>query len=224
MACMPLADVPPQLPALEESLDWTVREWIEYHQRELVVRQVRYRDVPCWKNVMDLWVYQEILCETRVDAVIEIGVMHGGTTLWLSDMLRTLVGDRGRVISIDLTRPDLQLPSNVTFVQGNSVAADTVERATQACEGSRTMVIADGEHSTAHVLAELRAYSPLVTPGCYFIAEDGIVDVMDWKPFTPGPRQAVREFLRDSDDFVLDRSREKYLLTYCPEGFLRRKF
>lgn len=65
-------------PPLAESLDWSIRDWIEYHQRELVVRQVNYRGVPCWKNVMDLWVYQEILWDTQVEAVVEIGVMHRG--------------------------------------------------------------------------------------------------------------------------------------------------
>jgi cephalosporin hydroxylase len=210
-------------PELAGSLEWSLRDWVEYHQRELVVRQVRYRGVPCWKNVMDLWVYQEILWETGVEAVIEIGVMHGGTSLWLADMLRVLVGDRATVVSIDLEAPDHPLPSEVDFLLGDSLDPAIVDAAGRACQGKRTMVIADGNHAADHVLGELRAYGALVSPGCYFIAEDGIVDVMDWKPFTPGPREAVRQFLRETDTFAVDRSREKYVLTYCPEGFLRRQ-
>jgi cephalosporin hydroxylase len=209
-------------PQLSESLDWSLRQWIDYHQRELVVREVRYRGVPCWKNVLDLWVYQEIMVDTGVEAVIEIGVMHGGTSLWLSDMLSLTAGDTGIVVSIDLNAPDLALPADVLFLQGSSLDPEVLANAAAACEGKRTMVIADGNHAADHVLAELRAYGPLVSPSCYFIAEDSIVDVMDWKPFTPGPREAVRAFLLESDDFVIDRSREKYVLTYCPDGFLLR--
>ena len=137
-------------------------------------------------------------------------------------MLQLLAGDSARVVSIDLERPELALPSNVTFLQGNSLGAAVVRSAANAGEGKRTMVIADGEHAAAHVLAELRAYGPMASTGCYFIAEDSVVDVMDWKHFVPGPREAVRQFLRESTSFAIDRSREKYVLTYWPEGFLRR--
>jgi cephalosporin hydroxylase len=121
---------------------------------------------------MDLWVYQEIIWETQVQAIVEIGVMHGGTSMWLSDMLRSDVGDAGSVISIDLNAPGIELPSNVTFVEGDSLDPDVTHMVREACAGRRTMVIADGEQSAEHVLGELRTYGSLVSPGCYFIAED----------------------------------------------------
>jgi cephalosporin hydroxylase len=209
-------------PQLAESLDWTLRRWLDHHQRKVVMKQVHYRGVPCWKNVLDLWVYQEIIWETEVEAVIEIGVAHGGTTLWLSDTLQAVVRDRAKVVSIDVSAPERSLPPQATFLQGDSLDPAIIRAAADACAGRRTMVIADGDHSAQHVLGELRAYGPLVSPGCYFIAEDSIVDVMDWKPFTPGPGRAVADFLAESDLFTVDRSRERYLLTYCPGAFLQR--
>ncbi len=98
---------------LRASLDLTLRDWIERYQREIVFDNLRYRGVLTWKNVLDLWVYQEIIWETGVEAVVEIGVRHGGTTLWLADMLRNFVHDRSLVIAIDLVRPAPDLPSNV---------------------------------------------------------------------------------------------------------------
>ena len=62
----------------------------------------------------------------------------------------------------------------------------------------------------------------MVTPGCYFIVEDGIVDVMGWEEFTPGPLIAAQRFLEETDYFVADETREKFILTYAPGGFLKR--
>ena len=207
---------------LRLNLDLTLREWVERYQREIVFENVRYRGVLTWKNVLDLWVYQEILWETGVEVVVEIGVRHGGTTLWLSDTMRSFVGERARIIAIDLERPALALPSNVTLIQGDSLADKTVREVRELCAGRKTMVMADGNHAAAHVLEELRLYTPLIAEGCYFIAEDGIVDVMDWKEHTPGPLVAARQFVAECDEFVIDHAREKFLLTYAPDGFLKR--
>lgn len=207
---------------LETCLDMTLREWIERYQQKLVFERVHYRGVPTWKNVLDLWVYQEIISETGVEVVIEIGARHGGTTLWLSDLLGNLRGESATVISIDLERPALELPANVHFICGDSIAAETIAETRSVCRGRRTLLIADGNHAADHVLQEMRLYGPLISEGSYFIAEDGIVDVMEWKEYTPGPLVAAQRFLSETDDFVLDRSREKFLLTYAPGGFLKR--
>lgn len=37
-----------------------------------------------------------------------------------------------------------------------------------------------------------------------------------------GPGKAVKEFLASPSNFVVDRSREKYLLTFYPSGYLKR--
>jgi cephalosporin hydroxylase len=207
---------------LTPNLDMTLREWIDRYQREIVFEQVRYRGIPAWKNVLDLWVYQEIIWETGVEVVIEIGVRHGGTTLWLADLLRNFRGGNARVIAIDLARPAIEFPANVHFICGDSVAPDTVKRADALAAGAKTMVMADGDHAADHVLQEMRLYGPMVSDGCYFIAEDGIVDVMNWSEFTPGPAVAAQRFVGETDEFVIDRSREKFLLTYAPGGFLKR--
>jgi cephalosporin hydroxylase len=207
---------------LETNLDMTLREWIERYQQKLVFEQVHYRGVPTWKNVLDLWIYQEIIWETGIEVVIEIGARHGGTTLWLSDLLRNFRGEAGAVVSIDLERPGQELPANIHFICGNSIAPEIVAAARLVSSGRKTLVIADGNHAADHVLQEMRLYTPLISEGSYFIAEDGIVDVMDWKEYTPGPMVAAQRFLAETNEFALDRTREKFLLTYAPGGFLKR--
>jgi cephalosporin hydroxylase len=198
----------------------TLREWVEHYQESVIMEQVRYRGVLAWKNVFDLWVIQEIIHETQPEIVIEIGCKFGGTTLWLSDIMKTVAA--GRVLSIDLARPAIPFPENVDFIEGDSISEETLAQVRKRVQGKRAMVIADGNHAANHVLQELRLYGPLVAPGCYFIAEDGIVDVMLWKQFTPGPLVAVQRFLIETNDFEIDHHREKFILTYAPAGFLKR--
>jgi len=211
---------PPQSSGLGSHLDMTLREWIERFQNQIVLQHIHYRGVMSWKNVLDLWIVQEIIDETKPDVVIEIGVKHGGTSLWLSDILK--LRGNGIVVSLDINRPPIDFPSNVHFILGDSIAPATVDRVKALCAGKRAMVIADGNHAAAHVLQEMRLYCPLIAKDCYFISEDGIVDVMDWKQFTPGPMVAAHQFVAETDEFVIDRSREKFLITYAPDGFLKR--
>ncbi len=218
---MTAADLPEPSP-LQGALSMTLREWVERYQREVVFDQVHYRGVLTWKNVLDLWIYQEIIWETGVESVVEIGVRHGGTTLWLADTLRNFRGPRGQVVAIDLEKPAIELPENVHCLTGDSIAPETVRRATGLCAGRRTMVLADGNHAAAHVRQEMQLYGPLVSEGCYFIAEDGIVDVMEWSEHTPGPLIAAQQFAAENAEFEIDRTREKFLLTYAPSGFLKR--
>ena len=208
--------------ALRANLNMTLREWVERYQREVVFENVKYRGVLTWKNVLDLWVYQEIIWETGVDTVVEIGVRHGGTTLWLADTLRNLRGENSLVVAIDIDAQPIDFPTNVHFIRGDSIAAETFQQVSRLCAGRRVMVLADGNHAADHVLEEMRLFTPLVPDGCYFIAEDGIVDVMNWEAYTPGPAVAAHRFVAENDEFVIDRAREKFLLPYAPDGFVKR--
>jgi len=205
---------------LEDDLDLSIREWIERYQRTITSSSITYKGVPIWKNVLDLWIYQEIVHETQPEIVVEIGCKFGGSAMWLADLMQT-VGS-GDVLTIDLLARPADLPSDIRFYQGDSTSPEIVERITTECAGKRTMIIADSNHSAEHVLEELRLYSPLVQVGGYFVVEDGIVDVMDWKRFTPGPVIGVNRFLAENDRFVIDRSREKFGVTYNPGSFLKR--
>ncbi len=62
-----------------------------------------------------------------------------------------------------------------------------------------------------------------MSPGSYLVVEDTNVNGHPVMPeHGPGPYEAVQEFLKEDSRFQVDRSREKFLLTYFPGGFLRR--
>ena len=174
------------------------------------------------KNPLDLWIYQEIMAETRPDVVIETGTYRGGSAHFMSSVCELL--GSGEVISIDIEaiRDDYPQHSRITYLGGRSstdpvVLAEVRERA----EGRRTLIILDSDHSQSHVEAELDVYAPLVPVGCYLVVEDSNIGQIR-KDLLPGPFEAVETFLASTSDFEIDREREKFLLTFNPSGYLKR--
>jgi len=87
----------------------------------------------------------------------------------------------------------------------------------------KAIVILDSDHGKEHVLDELRIYSRFVSRDSYLIVEDTNLNGHPVNPdFGPGPMEAVQDFLKNNDQFIIDKSREKFYLTFSPGGFLRR--
>lgn len=183
----------------------------------------RWMGVPIRKVPHDLWIYQEILHETRPDLIIETGTMLGGSALYFAHLCDLL--GHGQVISIDLEqRETVPRHHRIEYMQGSSVAPEILERVRgRIAPGTRTMVVLDSDHSAEHVLQELRLYSPLVSPGQYLIVEDtNIGHPLHTFQVERGPMEAVEAFLPTAPDFERDSSREKLLFTSNPGGFLKR--
>lgn len=209
----------------ERRFAMTLREWLLYHQKEIVYDQMTWMGTRIWKNPLDIWVYQEILHEVKPDVLIEIGSRYGGSTRFFADMLTLM--NHGRVVSIDLDRSeyDLEHP-RVTALTGRSSDPEILDAVDAACRGKRVMVIQDGDHRKHQVLEDLDLYARYVSVNSYFIIEDGIVDLFDSGETLgfdqEGPLAAVEAFLCRHPEFAVDSKRERYLLTYNPKGFLKR--
>ena len=174
------------------------------------------------KNPLDLWIYQEILHETRPELVVETGTYRGGSALYLASMCDLL--GVGEIVSVDIEplREDYPAHPRITYLGGrSSTDPEVVAEIRARAEGRPTLVVLDSDHSQAHVEAELSAYAPIVPVGCYVIVEDSNIGQIR-KDLMPGPLQAVEVFLARTDEFVVDRDREKFLITFNPSGYLRR--
>src|SRR5262245_48321853 len=67
--------------AYRRRLRMTLRDWLLYHQRNVLFEQSSWMGVPALKNPLDAWVYQEIVHRVRPETIIEIGSASGGSTL-----------------------------------------------------------------------------------------------------------------------------------------------
>jgi cephalosporin hydroxylase len=182
-----------------------------------------WRGVPTQKCPLDLWVYQEIIWSTRPDLIVETGTAAGGSALYLASIC-DLQG-HGRVITIDIEdRPDKPRHRRIEYVSGrSSVDPAVVAHVRRRASGGQVMVILDADHSRDHVLAELRAYAPMVTAAQYLIVEDTNINGHPVLPeFGPGPMEAVQAFMAENGDFEPDDQREKFMLTFNPGAYLRR--
>jgi cephalosporin hydroxylase len=209
---------------------------------------------PIIQYPQDMAAMQEIIWATRPDLIIETGIAHGGSLILSASMLALLdlcdAIEDGRtmdprvsarkVLGIDIdirahNKAAIEahpMASRIAMIQGSSVAPEVVEQVREAAKGyAKVLVCLDSMHTHGHVLAELEAYAPLVTPGSYCVVFDTIVEDMPAgsfpdRPWDKGdnPKTAVWEFLKAHAEFEIDAAiQDKLLLTVAPDGFLKRK-
>jgi cephalosporin hydroxylase len=174
------------------------------------------------KNPLDLWIYQEIMVETRPELIVETGTYRGGSAFYLASICDLL--GAGEVLSVDVEplRDDYPAHPRITYLGGrSSTDPEVVAEVRARAAGKRTLVVLDSDHSQAHVEAELAAYAEIVPLGCYLIVEDSNIGQIR-KDLLPGPLEAIESFVAGTDEFEIDRAREKFLITQNPSGYLRR--
>lgn len=184
----------------------------------------------------DMLAMQEIIWRIKPDLVIECGIAHGGSILYYASLLE--LQGHGEVLGIDLDiRPHNReaieshpMFKRVSMIQGSSIDPAVVEQVRALAEGKRVIVVLDSNHTHEHVLAELRAYAPLVSQGSYCVVMDTVVEDMpaDAFPDRPwgvgdNPKTAVWAYLKETSDFEIDQQmQDKLLITVARDGYLRR--
>lgn len=179
--------------------------------------------VKVWKCPLDMWVYQELLYRVRPDLVVETGTYKGGSAYFMAGIFDLM--DHGRILTIDLDEDgDRPKHDRISYLVGSSTDPAVLARVREEVARHRTvLVILDSDHRRDHVLAELRAYSGMVTPQSYLIVEDTNINGHPVRAeYGPGPREAVEAFLAETDEFAPDPACEKFLLTWNGGGYLRR--
>lgn len=199
-----------------------------YYYRDnlsLVLNNTKWFGVEVAKTTTDLMTYQEIIFDTKPDVIIETGTYHGGSALFMANMMDLL--GKGKVISIDIMDREKNPPmhNRITYIKGDSTSNDIINKVkTLIGNRDKVMVVLDSCHTAAHVKKELELYSPLVSLGCYLVAEDTNLSghPVEVEYSGGGPFAAVHDFINKNDEFIIDKNREKYLLTFFPDGFLLR--
>ena len=210
-------------PLPDEAIQRFVNHW--YVAQDFFMAN-HWLGVQTLQNPLDAWVTQEIITEVRPDVIVEAGTYKGGSAIMWAAILEQL-NPNGKVITIDVNdetenaKKHRMWNRRVEFLQGSSTAPAIVEKVRQRTEGKRVLVILDSLHTRDHVYDELRTYAKMVPVESYIVVQD----TGAWKPEVSelsGAAQAITDFLAETDDFEMDRSRERFLLTNNPTGFLKR--
>jgi cephalosporin hydroxylase len=228
-------------------------EWLNRSAASRYSYNFEWLGRPIIQYPQDIVCLQELIWNVKPTLIIETGIAHGGSLVLSASMLALLDvceaitngttldarSSRRQVIGVDIeirhhnrTAIDAHpLASYITMIEGSSIDPATIRQVNDAARGHEaTLVCLDSNHTHDHVLAELSAYSPLVTRDSYCVVFDTVVEDMgaDSFPDRPwgrgnNPKTAVWEFVKSHSEFEIDRDiQHKLQITVAPDGFLRR--
>lgn len=209
---------------------------------------------PIIQYPQDMIAMQELVWRIRPDVIVETGIAHGGSLILSASLLALLdlcdATEAGqmmdpakptrRVVGVDIdirahNRTAIEahpMSNRITMIEGSSIDAGIVNRVkAEVGSAQRVLVCLDSHHSQDHVLAELDAYAPMVSPGSYCIVFDTVVEDLPQelafgRPWGPGnsPKSAVHAWLPSHPEFEIDQQMDaKLMVSVAPDGFLRRK-
>ena len=206
---------------VEQNRNTPLKLLLEYFQKETL--KSTYFGIETWKFPIDFWIYTELVYEILPDVIIEIGNYKGGSALALAHMLDNI--GKGRIIGLDINHDKIPLivknHPRITLITGDACAsANKVKRIVK--EGERVLIIEDSAHTYSNTLNVLRTFGSLVSKGSYFIVEDSICHHgLNVGP-NPGPYEAIESFLKENKNFISDREKERFLVTWNPKGYLKK--
>ncbi len=190
----------------------------------------------------DMLRMQEVIFELKPDVIIETGVAHGGSLVFYAGLFKAM--GKGRVIGIDIEiRPHNRkaieahpLFDVITLVEGSSIEPRIVKEVKALLQpNEKVIVMLDSNHTKSHVLAELEAYSNLVSVGSYIVAADGIMGDLVGAPRSEAdwgwnnPKAAAEAFVKSNPKFVIEdpalpfnEGQMTERVTYWPGAWLKR--
>lgn len=190
---------------------------------------LRWRGINLIKNPCDLWTMVDLIDELKPGLIIETGTAEGGSATFYRDMTDIRNIDT-QIVTVDINPKwgfdpaTRRIISLVGYSTDTSMHAEIMRHVEAArARGRAVIVCLDSDHSANNVSRELELYSAAVTVGSYCVVEDTNVNGHPSYPdHGPGPWEAAQSFVRNHPEFEIDVSRQSYLLTYNPSGYLRR--
>jgi cephalosporin hydroxylase len=180
-----------------EDVKITVQSIDEGHHK------ITYKGIKAIKCPFDYVIYQMIISEVKPDLVIEIGTNIGGGALYIADLLDS--NGKGVLHTIDIldqVEPKVKEHKRISFYTQGWENYDL--ELTKGFE--KILIIEDASHLYKDTLGILNKFHSIVSKDSYFIIEDGIINELGLeKVYSGGPLKAIREFLPNHSDYIVDR-------------------
>lgn len=229
--------------ATDVPLALATRDWMNQANARKYSYHFEWMGRPIIQYPQDILAMQELIWQVQPDLIVETGIAHGGSLIFMAAMLELNAACGGpadaHVVGVDINirehnRAAIEahpMSKRITMIQGSSIAPDVVAQVHAHAAGRRRVLVSlDSNHTHAHVLAELQAYAPLTSVGSWCVVFDTVIEDMpaDGFPNRPwgrgdNPKTAVWDYLKSHSEFEIDKAIEnKLLITVAPDGFLRR--
>jgi cephalosporin hydroxylase len=227
----------------DPALAAATRDWMNQANARKYSYHFEWMGRPIIQYPQDIVAMQELIWSVQPDLIIETGIAHGGSLVFMAAMLELNAACGGpkdaKVLGVDIdirshNRAAIEahpMARRIEMIQGSSIAPEIVAQVHAAAAGKQRVLISlDSNHTHEHVLAELQAYAPLTSIGSYCVVFDTVIEDMPAemfpdRPWGPGdnPKTAVFEYLKSHPEFEIDKSIDhKLLVTVAPDGFLKR--
>ena len=227
----------------QEAFQIISQQWLKLGWNQKYTYTFSWLGRPIIQLPEDLMRIQEVIYKVKPDVILETGIAHGGSLIYYASLFQAI--GKGRVIGVDM---EIRLHNRqaieshelfplITLIEGSSIAPEIVRQVKSLVKpGETVMVVLDSCHTKQHVLAELKYYYDLVSPGSYIVVTDGIMKNLDdvprgkaeWK--LDNPAEAAIEFVAQHPEFVIEQPQwpfnESELtqnITHWPSAWLRRK-
>jgi len=226
----------------KEAFELIAHQWLKVGWSQKYEYSFSWMGRPIIQLPEDMIRMQEVLYRVQPDVIVETGVAHGGSLIYYASLCKVM--GKGRIIGVDIEiRPhnrkaieDHELFPFITLIEGSSTDEAIVEKVREMINPDETvLVILDSCHTKDHVLGELKAYHPMVTPGSYIVATDGIMkDLYDVPLGQPewssdNPEAAAKEFVAhnpnfriEEPDFPFNEGKITDRLTHWPSAYIKR--
>jgi len=239
----------------DPALRAATQAWMALSTRHRYSYHFEWLGRPVIQHPQDILAIQQLVWEIRPDLIVETGIARGGSLVLAASLLELVAACGGNpdaeVLGIDVAlrahnRRALEahpLSRRIRLLEGSSTDPHVVaEVGRRAAGAGAVLVLLDSDHTHDHVLAELLAYAPLVSPGSYCVVFDTIVADLPEGSFPDrawsrqsNPRSAVEAFLARAEGgeiraadgaaarFVPDAEIDaRLLISVAQGGFLRR--
>ncbi|NHI94816.1 MAG: cephalosporin hydroxylase [Candidatus Lokiarchaeota archaeon] len=219
-----------------ELLKKDAKQWTRTGWENKISYEITWLGVPIIQLPNDMILMQELIFEIKPDFIIECGIAHGGSLIYYASLLELL--GKGKIIGIDIEiRPHNKkmieshpMIKRIKLIEGSSISQDTIEKIkNEIIPNSKVIVCLDSNHNKSHVLKELDLYKNFISSGGYIVVFDTIMPELlglqgaqdDWDK--NNPLEAINEFLTINKNFEIDETYHKLFVSYCKNGFLRKK-
>jgi cephalosporin hydroxylase len=195
--------------------------------------------IPIIRLPEDLILQQEIIWSEKPDLIIEVGVARGGGLVYNAS-LQEICGIQPNVVGVDnkIFRHTHTAISNNRFnpsirlIEGDSISREVTTRIQEIVSSSKkTLLILDSDHSSNHVLNELRCYVPLLPIFSIIMVCDTLIDEYPEGTYEnrtwsdgKGPLDAITRFRAESksvEPFMENESRA-LILSEIRDGLLKK--
>ena len=228
-------------------------DWLKTAMAHKYAYNFDWLDRPIIQLPPDVFALQEIIWRVKPDLIIETGTARGGSLIFSASMLTLIEyaqatknnllldpkSPKNKVIGIDIDIRDHNrakieehpMFSRIDLIDGSSTDNKVINEVKEiASSYHKVLVFLDSNHTHSHVLEELKLYTPLVSTDSYCVVFDTFIEDMPHNFFEDrawnvgnNPRTAVRDFLKDNENFVIDTDIcTKLQISVARQGFLRR--